>query len=104
MNTLSDDDDDSDHDDNNSLDCVPVDLARILIPKDEAGGRVPIGPGLEVLVRLGQHSVALNGPYNSDLSSKEPRVFKPQNLLFWQTGDIKTMYVKKLNAFQFPCQ
>ena len=65
MNTLSDaynDNDDSDHDDNDSLDCVPVDLARLLVPQDEAGGRVPVGPGLEVLIRLGQHSVALNGP------------------------------------------
>ena len=63
MNTLSDDDDnDSDHDDLDSLDCVPVDLARLLVPEDEARGRVPVGPGGEVLVSLSQHSVTLNGP------------------------------------------
>ena len=66
MNTLSnvDDDNDSDHDsdNNDSLDCVPVDLARLLIPEDEARGRVPVGPGGEVLVSLGQHSVTLYGP------------------------------------------
>ena len=62
MNTLSDDDDDndSDHDDHDSLDCVPVDLARLLVPEDEARGRVPVGPGGEVLISLSQHSVTLN--------------------------------------------
>ena len=66
MNTLSDDDNDSDNDsdndDNDSLDCIPVDLARLLVPEDEARGRVPVGPGGEELVSLSQHSVTLNGP------------------------------------------
>ena len=43
MNTLTNHHDDNDDDsDDDSLDRVPVDLACLLVPPDEARGRVPV--------------------------------------------------------------